>query len=85
MVSNPLSTPFDQVLSWLCQQLDYKTAATVSLSLLNDEQIKDSIEHEGLLDGITPLPNGDNAKTLTSLADMTVGCLIKGGVSMAKT
>lgn len=85
VVSNPLSTPFDQVLSWLCQKLEYKTAATVSLSLLNDEKIKDSIEHEGLLDGITPLLNGDNAKTLTSLADMTVGCLIKGGVSMANT
>eukprot|EP00956_Cyclotella_meneghiniana_P040951 scaffold210252_cov125-Cyclotella_meneghiniana.AAC.2 len=85
VMANPFSTPFNQVISWLCQQLDYKTAATVSLSLLNDEQIKDSIEHEGLLDGITPLTDGDTAKTLTSLADMTVGCLIKGGVSMANT
>jgi len=52
------------------------------------------ISHQGLLDGITPLLNDDikggkfsgpQLHTLTSLADMTVGCLIKGGTVMAPT
>jgi len=52
------------------------------------------ISHQGLLDGITPLLNDDikggkfsgpQLHTLTSLADMTVGCLIKGGAVMAPT
>ncbi len=52
------------------------------------------ISHQGLLDGITPLLNDDmkggkfsraQLHTLTSLADMTVGCLIKGGTVMAST
>lgn len=99
-MTNPLTTPFNQVLSWLCQRRDYATAAGVALSLLNDteavyelrgiseENSQDSITHQGLLDGITHLSNKDNPdklKTLTSLADMTVGCLIKGGASMAAT
>lgn len=45
--------------------------------------------HKGLLDGIKPLgddsSHGNLTETLTSLADMAVGCLIKGGVSMSKT
>ena len=45
--------------------------------------------HKGLLDGIKPLgtdsSNGNMTETLTSLADMAVGCMIKGGVSMSKT
>eukprot|EP00804_Cyclotella_cryptica_P015537 CCRYP_003558-RD/>CCRYP_003558-RD protein AED:0.28 eAED:0.29 QI:3004/0.8/0.66/1/0.4/0.33/6/0/964 len=102
VVTNPLTTPFDQVLSWLCQRRDYYTAASVALSLLDDveavyelrgiskEGNGERVSHQGLLDSITPLTAGasDNAmhmKTLTSLADMTVGCLIKGGVSMAST
>ena len=96
IVTNPISTPFNQVLSWLCQRRDYYTAATVALSLLDDavavyelcgisKSFEDeSTHHKGLLDGIKPLL-GDVDQTLTSLADMTVGCLIKGGVSMSKT
>ena len=99
-MTNPLSTPYNQILSWLCQRKDYSTAAGVALSLLNDveavyelrgvpeETNQELIAHQGLLDGISPLASGDatrELKTLTSLADMTVGCLIKGGVSMSNT
>ena len=96
VVTNPMTTPFTKVLSWLCQQSDYVTAAGVALSLLNDveavyelrgipqEKCKDSIAHQGLLDGIQGLADGDVC-VYRSLADMTVGCLIKGGVSMAST
>ena len=44
--------------------------------------------HKGLLDGIKPLgddSHGNMTETLTSLADMAVGCMLKGGVSMSKT
>lgn len=104
IVMNPLTTSFDQVLSWLCQRRDYYTAASVALSLLDDveavyelrgiskERNGEQTSHQGLLDSITPLTTNagapDNAmhvKTLTSLADMTVGCLIKGGISMGST
>lgn len=101
VVTNPITTPFDQVLSWLCQRRDYYTAASVALSLLDDAEAvyqlcgisKSSKEefthHKGLLDGIKPLvddsTHGDIAEALTSLADMTVGCLIKGGVTMSST
>ena len=99
-MTNPLATPFNQILSWLCQRCDYATAAGVALSLLNDTEAvyelrgisegksKYSIAHQGLLDGITHLSNRDNSdnlSTFTSLADMTLGCLIKGGASMAAT
>ncbi|KAL9187597.1 hypothetical protein ACHAXT_005975 [Thalassiosira profunda] len=102
IVANPISTPFHQVLSWLCQRRDYFTAASVALSLLDDADavyelrgIPKTLDegrshHKGLLDGITPL-EGDTAhgsgrsEMLTSLADMAVACLIKGGVSMSKT
>ena len=38
VVTNPITTPFDQVLSWLCQRRDYYTAASVALSLLDDAE-----------------------------------------------
>ena len=44
--------------------------------------------HEGLLDGITPIegiPDEELSATFGSLADMAVGCLIKGGVSMSQS
>lgn len=47
---------------------------------------EDLSHHKGLLDGITPLHDGNNLSgTMISLADMAVACLIKGGVSMSKT
>mmetsp|Transcript_4177 Transcript_4177/g.7659 ORF Transcript_4177/g.7659 Transcript_4177/m.7659 type:complete len:702 (-) Transcript_4177:675-2780(-) len=57
-----------------------------------DEQEEES-KLDGLLDGIIPIrlvEHGDNMKNSTNvyvvhLADMTVGCLIKGGARMAKT
>ncbi|KAL7543993.1 hypothetical protein ACHAXR_013438 [Thalassiosira sp. AJA248-18] len=102
IIANPISTPFNQVLSWLCQRRDYYTAASVALSLLDDADAvyelcgipKSSEEefshHKGLLDGIKPLgsdqsSHGNISDTMTSLADMAVACLIKGGVSMSKT
>jgi len=40
--------------------------------------------HKGLIDGITPLDSdGGSHETMTSLADMAVGCLIKGGAEMS--
>jgi hypothetical protein len=103
IVTNPLTTPFDQVLAWLCQRRDYYSAASVALSLLDDfeavyelrgvprDKSEALISHQGLLDSVTPLANAGDpdhvmyTNTLTSLADMTVGCLIKGGSSMAST
>jgi len=102
VIANPITTPFNQVLSWLCSRRDYYTAASVALSLLDDAEAvyelcgitKKSAEeewthHKGLLDGIKPL--GDDsahqniADSMTSLADMAVGCLIKGSTAMSKT
>ena len=94
---SPLSTPFNQVLAWLCQRRDYFTAASVALSLLDDADavydlrgisrtgdIGDVSIHKGLIDGITPLCVGEGSRdTMTSLADMAVGCLIKGGSEMS--
>ena len=101
VVANPISTPFDQVLSWLCQQRDYYTAASVALSLLDDSDavyelrgipkssVEDLSHHKGLLDGIKPLDedvsHANVSDTMTSLADMAIGCMIKGGTSMSKT
>eukprot|EP00984_Skeletonema_dohrnii_P023217 scaffold12289_cov125-Skeletonema_dohrnii-CCMP3373.AAC.1 len=95
---NPLSTPFNHVLSWLCQRRDYYTAASVALSLLDDADAVYDLRgisktgdatgelsiHKGLIDGITPLCiDGGSRVTMTSLADMAVGCLIKGGAEMS--
>ena len=105
VIANPISTPFNQVLSWLCSRRDYYTAASVALSLLDDAEavyelcgiIKSTNEdllaihrgHKGLLDGIRPLGDeairGNVSDTLTSFADMAIGCLIKGGAPMSKT
>ena len=70
----------------------------MALSLLDDGEAvyelcgiptsleEELVHHKGLLDGIKPLDcNGNMSETLTSLADMAVGCLIKGGASMSKT
>ena len=41
---------------------------------------------EGLLDGIIPVEHqAKNSSFVTSLADMAVGCLIRGGVGMSRT
>eukprot|EP00986_Skeletonema_menzelii_P019047 scaffold27055_cov155-Skeletonema_menzelii.AAC.12 len=97
-LQNPLSTPFNHVLSWLCQRRDYYTAASVALSLLDDadavydlrgiaktgDAIGELSIHKRLIDGITPLCiDGGSRVTMTSLADMAVGCLIKGGAEMS--
>ena len=118
-VRNGPASPFQQVLSWLCNRHDYFTAASIGLDLLNDpeslyhlwkhaEKIDEEDEQnklDGLLDGITPIkaslqleqaatindggqpsPSPSTASPiLVQLADMTVGCLIKGGLSMSKT
>ena len=101
-ITNPISTPFNQVLGWLCQRRDYYTAASVALSLLDDADAvyelcgipksseEELLHHKGLLDGIKRLegesaPQKNVSETMTSLADMAVGCLIKGGVSMSST
>jgi hypothetical protein len=97
IVANPISTPFDQILTWLCQRRDYYTAASIALSLLDDADAvyelcripKSSEEelshHKGLLDGIQSLTidnsHGNKSEMLTYLADMTVACLIKGSAS----
>ncbi len=101
IVANPISTPFQTVLGWLCQQCDYCTAASVALSLLDDAEavyelcgIPRSLEesmyhHKGLLDGIKPLVHdldrGIISEKMVSLADMAVACLIKGGLCMSST
>jgi len=100
VVDNGSATPFQQVLSWMSESGDYFAAASVALDLLRDaaslrflwvalEKIDDEDERaklEGLLDGIVPI-YGDVVEkaTMTHLADMTVGCLTKGGFAMAST
>ena len=94
------ATPFHNVLSWLCQSADYFTAASVALNLLNDidavrdlrtspdaDEGEDEKSYlEGLLDGIIPVEHqAKNSSFVTSLADMAVGCLIRGGVGMSRT
>jgi len=100
VVDNGVATPFQQVLSWMSKQKDYFAAASLALDLLGDaeslrflwrsfEKIDDDDERaklEGLLDGILPIHGKDvEEATLTHLADMTVGCLTKGGFAMAPT
>lgn len=105
---NGVATPFHQILSWLSNNKDYFTAASVALDLLRDagtllhlwrsfERIDEDgsrTKLEGLLDGIVPMitnrlcteTNDPLAQaTVTQLADMTVGCLTRGGFSMSST
>jgi hypothetical protein len=106
-VYNGPATPFQQVLSWLCNRRDYFTAASIALDLLNDpeslyhlwkhaEKIDEEDEQnklDGLLDGIIPIKTVETDEQkeqpadpiLVQLADMTVGCLTKGGLAMSKT
>jgi hypothetical protein len=56
------------------------------------DEVDEQTKLEGLLDGIVPLDEDyfseDKSNfnpTLVQLADMTVGCLIKGGLCMSKT
>lgn len=101
---NGATVPFQRILSWLSDQGDFFTAASLALDLLRNTQ---SLSHlwrtfdrlddendrsmlDGLLDGILPLHNSDehtnlNPAIMTQLADMTVGCLAKGGFAMAST
>ncbi len=77
IIANPISTPYQTVLSWLCQRHDYYTAASVALSLLDDTEavselgeISKSLEessyyHMGVLDGIKPLST-DSSREDTS-------------------
>lgn len=95
------AAPFNDVLSWMSQQEDFFTAASVALALLRDaetlRQLWTATEHveadeemsrlEGLLDGIIPLDHDLNnvLHNERQLADMTVGCLVKGGFTMSST
>jgi len=97
------STSFTALLSWLSSEEDYFTAASLSLSLLNDgdslyQLWKDTGkicgEEEkhvlgGLLDGVAPVYRDNDEemirKTRTELADLAVGCLVLGGLSMRAT
>ena len=107
-IDNGVATPFNQILSWLSNNKDYFTAASVALDLLRDagtllhlwrslEKIDDEdgqAKLEGLLDGIIPMSNSIHSvdstdpavqTTVTRLADMTIGCLTRGGFSMSST
>lgn len=105
VVENGPASPFQQVLSWLSDEGDYFTAASVALDLLQDaeslfhlwrnaekiDEVHEQTKLEGLLDGIIPIRESytDEKKslhsTLVQLADMTVGCLTKGGFPMSRT
>ena len=95
VAANPISTPSDQILSWLCRRRDYYTAACIALSLLDDtdtvhklcripisevSEEDNPIHHKGLLDGIQPL-SSNAPEILNFFADMAVACLVKGGES----
>jgi hypothetical protein len=100
-VEGGAAAPFQQILSWLSDQEDYFTAASLALDLLRDaetlrhlwvasEKIDDESERsklEGLLDGVAPVQGSedDQAALVTQLADMTVGCLTKGGYAMSSS
>ncbi len=104
LISKSPATPFQEIISWLCQHKDYYTAASVALHLLDDiETIQDLTGYDctfsrDILDGIVPVKlafnNSSNKgighdlsnntrldkkilSTITSLADMTVVCLVK--------
>ena len=95
------STPFQHILSWLADKGEFFAAASLALDLLQDVRVLrhlwqafDKIDDEdeaskisGLLDGIEPLGKSENGQdsSLVTLADMTVACLIKGGLHMAST
>ena len=101
VVDNGVATPFQQVLSWMSENEDYFAASSLALDLLRDSdtlrflwksfnKIDDANERaklEGILDGIVPITGNDEEvlSTLTQLADMTVGCLTKGGFLMSST
>lgn len=102
-------TTFNQILSWLSQNGDYFTAASVALDLKKDvaalrhlwrsfDRLDEDDERsklEGLLDGIIPIHEqifhdggeGDYIvqRALMQLADMTIGCLCRGGFAMSPT
>ena len=100
VVESGTASPLYDVLSWLCQRGDYFTAATIALRLLHDDEaVRDLSRREdemhdsdGLLDGIL-LPLDDNItytdaerdQLQASLADVTVGCMIRGGEQKADT
>lgn len=99
VVDNGPTVPFPEVLSWLSERKDFFTASSLALDLLRDavslrhlwknfNKIEDEEERsrlEGLLDGVEPIQTTGKNSTRTQLADMTVGCLVKGGHSMSST
>jgi hypothetical protein len=94
------AVPFQQVLAWLSMQMDYFTAASIALKLLQDDETLrhlwltySNLDHnekyeylDGLLDGILAIDtDSEDTATMTHLADMTVACLTKGGYAMSST
>lgn len=85
-------TPFNRILSWMvCQQNDYFGAASIALILLEDTiaftDLLGECNHKGFLDGILPPCSMEMFQEeydipilspVTFLADMAVGCLVKG-------
>jgi hypothetical protein len=72
VVDNGPASPFQQVLSWLVENEDYFTAASIALDLLKDaeslchlwknadkiDEVDQQIKLEGLLDGVVPIREG---------------------------
>jgi hypothetical protein len=94
--SNVISSPFEEILEWLCSRRNYQIAACIALSLLDDKEglfdlhgdnanayeDKES-PFEGILDGITPPTR--NTETLIKISNITITCLVHGGPLMTHT
>lgn len=91
-----ISSSFEEIIDWLCSRHDYRTAACIALSLLEDKEGLFDIhgDHgnaceyeaspfEGILDGIT-IPT-KTPETFIKLSNITISCLVNGGSVMTHT
>jgi hypothetical protein len=91
-----ISSSFEEIIDWLCSRNDYRTAACIALSLLDDKEGLFDIhgDHgnayeyeaspfEGILDGIT-IPT-KTLDTFIKLSNITISCLVNGGSVMTLT
>ncbi len=78
-VLDGITSSYDEILSWLCDQKDYYTASVIALSLLEDAEAlvdvensmsshfvtHDAINHDGILDSIAPIGLGKDNEGVT--------------------
>lgn len=81
VVLDGITSSYEEILSWLCDQNDYYTAAIIALSLLDDKvaladvensmsshlTTHDIINHDGILESITSIGLHDTDKTTNQI------------------